>query len=131
MARKRRRRAWLTAIPIGVVVGVLALIVFRNSGSSPGIGPIDIAGGLAIGAGTVLVVLPSNVGIVRQRRAARALLVWTALMFFLALAELAQHCSKSEPNCHGSHDPLIPLLIWLVGFLLLSLVWMRTGPRRR
>src|SRR5437764_739085 len=57
MARKRRRRAWLTAIPIGVVVGVLALIVFRNSGSSPGLGPIDISCGLAIAAGSALATL--------------------------------------------------------------------------
>lgn len=117
------------ALPLGAITATIVFLLFNDTGTSPGIGPVDVLGFIFVFAATVIVALPRAV--VRQRRASRTLAVWCVLMFGLMLAESARQCSSSDIRCHGGGDPLRTFFVWAVGFVVLAGVWYLTDPRRR
>jgi drug/metabolite transporter (DMT)-like permease len=123
------RRGWLVAIPLGIVVAAAAFLVLRDAGSNNSIGPVDVLGIAAIFAATVYVVLPRPV--LRYRRPTRALLAWSAILFFFMLAAAAHQCTSNQPDCKGGGKPLLVFAVWVAGFVVLGIVWMRTDPRRK
>jgi peptidoglycan/LPS O-acetylase OafA/YrhL len=123
------RRGWLIAVPLGILVSVVAYIVLKDAGSNDSIGPADVLGLLAIFAATVYVVLPRPV--IRQRRATRLLLAWSTILFFLMLAAAAHQCTSTQPDCTGGGKPLVVFAVWAGGFLALGILWVFTDPRRK
>lgn len=124
-----RQRGWLVALPLGAITATIVFLLFKDVGSSPGVGPVDVLGIVFVFSATVLVVLPRAV--VRQRRASRALAAWSVLMLGLMLAESARQCSSSDTTCHGGGDPLRTFVVWAIGFVVLATIWYFTDPRRR
>jgi hypothetical protein len=123
------RKGWLIAVPLGIVVAAAAFIVLHRTGSNDTIGPVDVLGLLAIFAATVFVVLPRPV--IRQRRASRLLLAWSAILFFLMLAAAAHQCLSTQPQCSGGGKPLVVFAVWAGGFFVLGIAWVLTDPRRK
>lgn len=123
-----RQRGWLVAIPLGIGAAVVAFLLFKGSGTSSRTGPVDVLGMLAVFGATVFLTLPRQV--IRARRATRALLAFSALMFFLMLVEAAHQCTSAQPNCTGGGEPLRAFAAWVIGFVVLGIVWLLTDPRR-
>lgn len=123
-----RQRGWLVALPVGVIVATIVYLLFKDAGSSSGVGPVKVLGVVCVFVATVVVALPRSV--IRQRRSARALAAWSILMLFLMMAEAARQCSSSDPTCHGGGDPLRAFFLWAVGFAVLAVIWAVSAPRR-
>lgn len=125
-----RRNGWLVALPVGLLVAVIAYVVFRDRAAAGGIGPVDVLGVLSVFTATVYIALPRSNPLIQKRRASRLLSAWSILMLLLAIAEAARQCTSSVPDCRDGGEPLKVFAVWAVGFAILSIGWYLTRPRR-
>ena len=124
-----QRREWMLATVAGLAVAIAALVVLRNVGNSPGIGPADLMGAVLVLSLTIWMILPRPT--VRAHRVTRALGAWSAIMLFWAITETAHVCGATATNCESIGEPLRPFVVWAAGFAVLSVIWYFAVARRR
>lgn len=128
--RTAERRAWLTAMGVGLAAAIVSVALLRQVGNYPGVGPGDVMGALLVFALTTWLVLPRWVA--PAHRLTRAMVAWSALMLFWAIAETAHVCGGAAGvNCQSTGKPFLPFAVWAVGFAVLAGAWWYTVGRHR
>ena len=117
--RTAERRAWLRSLGVGLAAAIFSLVLLRQIGNYPGVGPADVMGALLVFALVTWLVLPRWVA--PAHRLTRALVAWSALMLFWAIVETAHVCGgAASETCKSVGEPFRPFLVWAAGFAALN-----------